>query len=98
MAAGILAVGDIDQCKVVFMKDAIYFLSKKLDPQALSSDPITNIIRLIELSDLEIFVHDKALKKAGMIESDLTPIENLKVVSTEKISQLLLEADMSFKY
>lgn len=98
MAAGILSVGDIDECKVVFMKDAVYFLSKKLDPQAVNSDPIINIMRLIELSDLEIFLHDKALKKAGLIESDLTPIENLQVVGTEKISQLLIEADMSFKY
>jgi sulfur relay (sulfurtransferase) DsrF/TusC family protein len=98
MAAGILAVGDIDECKVVFMNDAVYFLSKNLKPQAINSDPITNIMRLIELSELEIYVHNKALDRAGMTDSDLVPIENLKVVNTEMISQLILEGDMSFKY
>ncbi|MHA2392123.1 MAG: DsrE family protein [Promethearchaeota archaeon] len=98
MAAGILAVGDIEECKVVFMNDAVYFLSKNLKPQTIKSDPITNIMRLIELSDLEIYVHDKALKKVGMTVSDLVLIENLEVVGIEKISQLITEGEMSFKY
>ncbi|KKN13788.1 hypothetical protein LCGC14_1002820 [marine sediment metagenome] len=98
MGTGLLAVGDIDDCKVVFMKDAIYFLSKKLDPEVLHVKPFTNIMRLIELSGLEIFVHDEALEVAGMVESDLIPIDNIQVVNTKKISQLILEADMNFKY
>ena len=98
MAAGILAIGDIDDCKVVFMKDAIYFLSKNLNPEAINADPFTNIMRLIELSELEIFIHDEALEKAGMEISDLIISENIKVVNTEEISRLIIQADMSFKY
>ena len=98
MAAGLLAMGDIDDCKVVFMKDAIYFLSKNLNPDALKVDNFTNIMRLIELSDLEIYVHDEALEDAGMDISDLIPGDNLQVVNIEKISELIIEADMSFKY
>ena len=98
MATGILAIGDIEDCKVIFMGDAIYFLSKNLNPEALNIDPFTSIMRLVELSGLEIYIHDNALKRAGMSDSDLIPIENITVVSTEKISRLILEGDMSFKY
>jgi sulfur relay (sulfurtransferase) DsrF/TusC family protein len=98
MAAGLLAIGDIEDCKVVFMKDAVYFLSKNLNPDALNVDHFTNIMRLIELSDLEIYVHDETLEDAGMIVSDLISGDNIKVVNIEKISELIAEANMSFKY
>ena len=98
MATGILAIGDIDDCKVVFMKDALYFLNKDLNPDALQVDHFDNIMRLIELSGLEIYIHDVAMGEAGMVRSDLLPIDNIKVVSIEEISQLILDADMSFKY
>ena len=77
MATGLLAVGDLDDVKVVFMRDAIYFLNKNLNPQALNSDPVDT---------------------AGMEKSDLIQHGNLKVVGFEKISKLILEAKMSFKY
>ncbi|MBY8986200.1 MAG: DsrE family protein [Candidatus Lokiarchaeota archaeon] len=98
MAAGILAIGDIDECKVVFMKDAVYFLSQNLNPDAINVDQFTNIMRLIELSELKIYVHDEALEVAGMDMSDLIPGDNIQVVNLEKISELIIEADMSFKY
>lgn len=98
MATGLLAIGDLDDCKVIFMGDAVYFLNKNLNPEALNVDPFSNIMRLMELSDLEVFVHDEALKTAGLDSSELIAYENLIIVNSEKISQLILEADMSFKY
>ncbi len=98
MATGILAIGDIENCKVVFMKDALYFLNKKLNPDALQVDHFDNIMRLIKLSGLEIYVHDTAMEVAGLLRSDLLPIDNIKIVGIEEISQLILDADMSFKY
>jgi len=98
MATGLLAIGDLDDCKVIFMGDAVYFLNKNLNPEALNVDPFSNIMRLMELSDLEVFIHDEALKTAGLDSSELIAYENLIIVNSEKISQLILEADMSFKY
>ena len=98
MAAGILAVGDIDKCKVILLKDAVYFMNKNLNPSALNVDNFTNIIRLIELSYLEIYIHDDALKTAGIEINDLILEENIKIIGTQEISQLIFEADMSFKY
>lgn len=98
MAAGLLAVGDIEECKVIFLLDAIYFLSRNLNPEALTIKPFTNIMRLLELSGLEIYVHDEALEVAGLERSDLISHGNLKIVDMREISNLILEADMSFKY
>lgn len=98
MATGILAVGDIDNCKVILMGDAVYFLNRKIDAKALKVDEFTNILRLIELSDLEIYVHGDALEIAGLDQSDLLAIDSIKIVDVKEISRLILEADMSFKY
>ena len=98
LATGLLAVGDIEVCKVIFMGDAVYFLNKKLTPKALNVDPVDNIIRLIELSDLEVYVHDNALETAGLEIKDLIENDNLKVVDMNIISKLILEAEMCFKY
>ena len=98
MATGLLAVGDIEECKVIFMGDAVYFLNKNLNPEALNINPFSNIMRLMELSDLEIYILDEDLEVADMDHSDLISYDNLKVVNAQKISQLILDADMSFKY
>jgi sulfur relay (sulfurtransferase) DsrF/TusC family protein len=98
MAAGLLAVGDIDDCKVLLLKDAVYFLNKNLSPEVLKVDTFENVIRLIELSDLQIYVHDEALENAGMDHNDLILQSQIKFVNFKEISQLILKADMSFKY
>jgi sulfur relay (sulfurtransferase) DsrF/TusC family protein len=98
MATGLLAVGDIDECKVIFKGDAVYFLNKNLNPEALNLNRFSNIMRLIELSDLEIYVLDEALEAADMGHSDLMSNDNLKIVNIKEISNLILKADMSFKY
>ncbi|MHA2186125.1 MAG: hypothetical protein ACXAAI_14125, partial [Promethearchaeota archaeon] len=72
--------------------------NKNLNPKALRVDQFTNIMRLINLSDLEVFIHDEALNNAGLTATDLLPIETLKIVSFEEISQIISNADMSFKY
>ena len=98
LASGLLAVGDIELCKVIFMGDAVHFLNKNLNPNALNVDPVDNIIRLMELSDLEIYAHDDALETAGLEIKDLIQNDNLKVVDMDIISKLILEAEMCFKY
>ncbi|KKN33198.1 hypothetical protein LCGC14_0805930 [marine sediment metagenome] len=98
MATGLLAIGDIDDVKVILLKDAIYFLNKNLNPETINVDNFDNIIRLVELSGIEIFIHDDALKTAGLEPSDLILNDNVNVVDIKKISELILEADMSFRY
>ena len=98
MATGLLAVGDIEDVKVILLRDAIYFLNRNLKPEALNMKDFNNIFRLIELSGLEIYVHDEALKFAGIESTNLILNDNVKIVDIKKISQLILESNMSFKY
>ncbi len=98
MAAGLLAVGDVEICKVVLLHDAVYFLNKNLKPEALKMDNFDNILRLIELSELEIYVHSEDLRITGIEVNDLILKENIKVVEMKEIAQLILNADVSFKY
>ena len=98
MGAGIMAVGDLDECKIIFMGDSVYFLSKKFDPEKVNRDAPSNIFRLMELSDLDIFVLDSALEVAGIKDSDLIDYDNVKVATMKEISQLILEADVTYRY
>jgi len=98
MAAGLLAVGDIEDSKVILLSDAVYFLDKNLKPEVLRMDDFANIKRLIELSDLQIYVHDNALDFAGIKASDLILPDNVKIIDIKQISKLVLEAEMCFKY
>jgi len=98
MATGILAVGDIENCKVILMGEAVLFLSKTLSPEALNVDSFSNITRLMELSDLEIYVDEGSLNNYGMDTTDLIDYENIQVVNITQISKIILDAEMTFKY
>ncbi|MFW9938809.1 MAG: DsrE family protein [Candidatus Thorarchaeota archaeon] len=98
MATGILAVGDIENCKVILMGDAIYFFNRNLNPEILNIDKFSDIMRLIDFSEIEIYVLDEALNVAGMDHSDLISYDHLKVVNMNDVSKLILEADMCFRY
>ena len=98
MGAGIMAVGDLDECKIIFMGDSVYFLSKNFDPEQVNRDAPSNIFRLMELSDLEVYALDSALEIAGINHSDLIELDNVKVASMQEISKFILEADVSYRY
>ncbi|MFX0144591.1 MAG: DsrE family protein [Candidatus Hodarchaeota archaeon] len=98
MAAGLLAVGDIEECNVILLRDAVYFLNKNLEPEAIKVDKFENILRLIELSELRLFIHDEALKLAGLEYKDLILQNQINIVNIEELSQLISKTDMSFKY
>ena len=98
MGAGITAVGDLDKCRIVFMGDSVYFLSKNFDPEQVNRDAPSNIFRLMELSDLEVYALDSALEIAGINYSDLIEFDNVKVASMQEISKFILEADVAYRY
>lgn len=98
MATGILAIGDIENCKVILMGDAIYFLNRNLNPKELNIDNFSDIMRLMDFSEIEIYALDEALLIAGMDHSDLIQYNNLKIVNFNELSRLILEADMCFRY
>ena len=98
MGAGLTAVGDLDECKIIFMGDSVYFLSKNFDPEKVNREAPSNILRLMELSDLEVYALDSALEIAGIKDSDLIEYDTVKVASMQEISKLILEADVTYRY
>ena len=98
MGAGIMAVGDLEECKIIFMGDSVYFLSKHFDPEKVNRDAPSNIFRMMELSDLEVYVLDSALEIAGIKHSDIIEFDNVKIVSIKEISKLIIEADVTYRY
>ena len=98
MGAGITAVGDLDECKIIFLGDSVYFLSKNFDPEKVNRDAPSNIFRLMELSDLDVYALDSALEIAGINHSDLIEYDNVKVASIQEISKFVLEADVMYRY
>jgi len=98
MAAGLLALDDLESVKVILMGDAVYFLNKDLNPKTINVGEFTNIFRLVDLSGLEIYIHDESLKEAGIDPSNLVLIDNVDVVDISKISEAISNANMTFKY
>jgi len=98
MGAGIMAVGDLEECKIIFMGDSVYFLSKNYDPEKVNMDIPSNIFRMMELSDLDVYVLDSALEIAGIKQSDLIDFDNLKVTSYKEVSKFILDADVTYRY
>jgi sulfur relay (sulfurtransferase) DsrF/TusC family protein len=98
MGSGITAVGDLDECKIVFMGDSVYFLSKHFDPERLNIEVPSNIFKLMELSDIEVYALDSALKIAGIKETDVVEFDNVKVANIQEISNIILDAEITYRY
>ncbi|MFX1356006.1 MAG: DsrE family protein [Promethearchaeota archaeon] len=98
MGAGITVMGDIENCNIIFMGDAVHFLSKHIKPEALNMDDNSNIYRMMELSEINIFALDSALEIAGLDPSDIVNFENVKIVSFKDVARMILEADITYRY
>ncbi len=98
LGSGFVALGEMLECKVVYLGDAVYLLAKDVDFGAIHQDPVAEILEMADLSELEIWVLDSALKDAGMTQDDLIEYEFLKVVGVKEIAEAIGEADVTFRY
>ena len=98
LGAGLMVLGDIKDCKIIFMGDSVYFLSKKFNPEVLNMESMDNIYRMLELSDIKIFVLDSALDHAGISQNDLIDFEMINIATIKEISNYISQADAIFRY
>jgi sulfur relay (sulfurtransferase) DsrF/TusC family protein len=98
IGSGFVALGEYISCQVVFTGDAVYLLNKNAKPNAVGMDPMDEVIEMAELSDLELYVIGSALKEAGMTEGDLIEYESLKVINMEELTDLIEQADTTFRF
>jgi sulfur relay (sulfurtransferase) DsrF/TusC family protein len=98
MGAGIMAVGDIDSCNIIFMGDAIYFLSRKYNPTILNREDPSNMFKMLDLAEIGVYILKDALNASGLKETDLIDYEYLKVVDSAEIAQIMANSDISYKF
>jgi len=98
IGSGFVALGELINCQVVFMGDAVYLLNKNSSPDAVGMDTLDEVMEMADLSDLELYVVDSDLKNAGMDANDLIEYENLKVVSLEEVVELMDQAETCFRF
>ena len=98
IGSGFVALGEIIDCKVIFMGDAVYLLNKNSSPDAVGMDTLDEVLEMADLSDLELYIIDSDLKDAGMDADDLIEYENLKIVGLEEVVDLMEQANACFRF
>jgi sulfur relay (sulfurtransferase) DsrF/TusC family protein len=97
LGAGFMGLGEDVNCKIVFQRDAVLSLRKNLDPTKLGMDSFVEHLEMAELSDLELFVVEDYLKIHGITADDLVEYEFLKVIPLSEVTELMLQADTTFR-
>jgi len=97
-ASGIAALDDSINRNLIILGDAVYFFSKSFDPTKVQMDPIKNIMKMAELSDLKIYINKKSLEVAGLTKHDLISYQDLEIVPYSKIGEMILKSDASFRF
>jgi sulfur relay (sulfurtransferase) DsrF/TusC family protein len=97
LGAGFMGLGEDVNCKIVFQRDAVLSLRKNLDPTKLGMDSFAEHLEMAELSDLELFVVEDYLKIHGITADDLVEYEFLKVIPLSEVTELMLQADTTFR-
>ena len=98
IGSGFTALGEFIDCKIVLMGDAVYLFNKYCNPEVVGMDPLTEVMEMADLSDLEVYLVDTALTEAGLSKKDLTDYENLKVIDHDELTDLIANADTCFRY
>lgn len=97
LGSGLISLSDIE-CRVVFRDDAVLFLSKSLNPEAVSMDSFSRIFKLMKLADLKVLVLEESLKKSGLDHSDLMEYEHLQLINTEDLAEIIQNSEVSLRF
>ncbi|MFX1479504.1 MAG: DsrE family protein [Promethearchaeota archaeon] len=98
IGSGFTALGEYIDCKIVFTGDAVYLFNRYCNPEAVGMDSLAEVLEIADLSDLEVYLIDTALKEAGMTEEDLVEYENLKIINYDELTELIANADTCFRF
>ena len=98
IGSGFTALGEFIDCKIVFMGDAVYLFNKNCDPEAVGMDPLAEVLEMVDLSDLEVYIIESALHDAGLTKEDMIEYENLKFIGYDELTDLIANADVTFRY
>ena len=98
IGSGFTALGEFIDCKIVLTGNAVYLFNKSCNPEAVGMDSLDEVLEIADLSDLEVYIIESALKDAGMSKDDLVEYENLKIIDYDELTDLIANADTTFRY
>lgn len=98
LGSGFVALGEMIDCKVVYMADAVRLFHKNTNPEAVGMDSLDQPIEIADLSELEICLLEDSLKDAGMTADDLIDYEMMKIITYDELADIIAEADVCMRY
>ncbi|MFX1295575.1 MAG: DsrE family protein [Promethearchaeota archaeon] len=98
IGSGFTALGEFIDCKIVFAGDAVYLFNKNCNPEAVGMDPLTEVLEMADLSDLEVYIIESALNDAGLTKADMNDYEKLKIIDYDELTDLISNADTCFRF
>jgi len=98
IGSGFTALGEYIDCKIVFTGNAVFLFNKGCNPEVVGMDSLEEVLEMADLSDLEVYVIESALKEAGMTKEDLIEYENLKIIDYDELTDLIANADTTFRF
>ena len=91
IAQGLLVL-DVD-VKIVFIEDGVFNLVKNQKPDDIGQHSILNALDAARRYDIPFYAIDSSLKLRGIKHEDIGSDLNVKVITIEEFSELILQAD-----
>jgi len=98
IGSGFTALGEFIDCKIILTGNAVFLFNKSCNPETVGMDSLEEVLEMADLSDLEVYLIESALKDAGMSKDDLIEYENLKVINYDELANLIADADTTFRF
>jgi sulfur relay (sulfurtransferase) DsrF/TusC family protein len=98
LGSGFMGLGTDIACKIVFRGDAVLTLRKSIDPAKIGMNSLSEHLEMAELSDLELCVVEEDLKSRGLTSENLVDYELLKVVNLAVVSDMIQNAETTFRF
>lgn len=91
VAQGLLVL-DVDT-DAVFIDDGVFNLIDKQNPEGIGHHSVLGALEALHRYDVPIFAIDTSLEQRGIKPEDIDPKLEVKIISLEEFSDLLIEAD-----
>ena len=91
VAQGLLVL-DVET-DAVFIDDGVFNLIDKQNPEGIGHHSVMGALEALHRYDVPIFAIDSSLEERGIKAEDIDPKLEVKIITIEELSDLLVEAD-----
>ncbi len=91
IAQGLLVL-DVE-ADAVFIDDGVFNLVKDQNPTGIGHHSVMGALEAMHRYDIPIFACKQSMQKRGLTIEDIDPALEVKVISLEELSDLLLQAE-----